>query len=75
MGRWAAPSFLPRVPGARLPRPAPLFPRSGGDGDEASLPRSRRSGPRGSPPTPAPASAAVPDLPLPLRQLRGGGAR
>lgn len=28
MGRWAVLAFLLRVPWARLPRPAPLFPRS-----------------------------------------------
>lgn len=90
MGRGAAPFCLPWVPGTRLPRPAPLFPRSGRGQSRAAVtrcpyrgrgaqdPRCSRSHPAPRsllPRSLAPPSAAGPDLPFPLRQLRGGGAR
>lgn len=80
MGRWAVLSFLLRVPWARLPRPAPLFPRSRfgqspGGGDAGVPQRARRSGPAVSPfPVPAPSSTPAPALPPPLPRLRGGSA-
>lgn len=70
-GWWAVLSFLPRLPWARLPRPAPLFPRSrfgqspgGGDTGVPIAGAALRA--RGNPlPSPAPSSTPVLALPPP----------